>query len=650
MATIEETIDEIVEAQRLLISKGGGKAHWDSAYEFPLSPVASGFLFTDANGKLSWNTSSSNPHDFLSVTHTDTLAAAVVRGDIIVGNGTPKWSRFAIGADKTVFQSNGSDPVWQANLDIGSGSIISGAITATGDITASDATIITRMNLTNTAVAFRVIHTVQNSALNGGILTIRAHGASYSETLLSNSMTSNTLLMADDGALIIGTFTSERIVFGTNNAEDMRILPNGNILMGTTVDQGQKLIVNGQLRVVQGIQTDLGTGPAPTWTFNTDTDTGMFRVTTDTLGFTTAGSEKMRILPGGNVLIGTTVDQGEKLIVNGQLRVVQGIQTDVGTGAAPTWTFNVDTNTGMFRVTTDILGFTTAGVEAMRIIANGNVGIGGSPGSFRLHVIGGNTRIAATGAEQNLLGLDKLIGFNDLRFYTDDVGTTLQMIIFGGGNISMGTSVDSGDQLNVNGSVRVVGAVKVDGGTAAAPTLTFHVDTNTGIFRVTTDTLGFTTAGGENMRMLPGGNILIGTTVDQGDLLNVNGALRVGGGIKNDLGTAVAPTYTFGADTNVGMYRVTTDVLGLTAGGVERMRLDSTGADVALALRAQVLRADGDVAGIAGTVTFTNAKVAVGVAQTIQHFRIGAALATHDTWLRIKDGTVTKYIPVFVNF
>ena len=39
-------------------------------------------------------------HDILSATHGDTLVAAVVRGDLVLGNSTPKWSRLAIGLTK----------------------------------------------------------------------------------------------------------------------------------------------------------------------------------------------------------------------------------------------------------------------------------------------------------------------------------------------------------------------------------------------------------------------------------------------------------------------------------------------------------------------------------------------------------------------
>src|SRR5439155_6622127 len=60
----------------------------------PGAPVANGQLLTDSSGLLTWAKPS-----LLSASHADTLAAAVVRGDLMVGNSTPAWSRFAIGAD-----------------------------------------------------------------------------------------------------------------------------------------------------------------------------------------------------------------------------------------------------------------------------------------------------------------------------------------------------------------------------------------------------------------------------------------------------------------------------------------------------------------------------------------------------------------------
>jgi len=53
-------------------------------------------------------------HNILSADHPDSLPASVVRGDIMIGNATPKWARLAKGASGTFLRSNGTDPSWAA--------------------------------------------------------------------------------------------------------------------------------------------------------------------------------------------------------------------------------------------------------------------------------------------------------------------------------------------------------------------------------------------------------------------------------------------------------------------------------------------------------------------------------------------------------
>lgn len=53
-------------------------------------------------------------HNLLSATHGDTLAGAVARGSLIVGNSTPKWAPLPLGAANTVLKSNGTDAAWSA--------------------------------------------------------------------------------------------------------------------------------------------------------------------------------------------------------------------------------------------------------------------------------------------------------------------------------------------------------------------------------------------------------------------------------------------------------------------------------------------------------------------------------------------------------
>lgn len=70
---------------------------------------ASEILQTNGSGVLTWVAGTSLVHDILSLTHSDTLAAAVTRGAIIVGNSTPKWARVTVGASGTFVQSDGTD-------------------------------------------------------------------------------------------------------------------------------------------------------------------------------------------------------------------------------------------------------------------------------------------------------------------------------------------------------------------------------------------------------------------------------------------------------------------------------------------------------------------------------------------------------------
>ena len=56
------------------------------------------------------------PHNLLSTTHPDTLAASPpTRGDLLVANSTPAWARFAKGAVGTFLQMGASDPAWSAD-------------------------------------------------------------------------------------------------------------------------------------------------------------------------------------------------------------------------------------------------------------------------------------------------------------------------------------------------------------------------------------------------------------------------------------------------------------------------------------------------------------------------------------------------------
>lgn len=107
-----------------------------------------------------------------------------------------------------------------------------------------------------------------------------------------------------------------------------------------------------------------GSASSPSLSFTSDTNTGLYHVSADTLGITTGGSVKWTINSSGDLSDQTSAAH---------------IYTGNGAVAIPSVSFNSDTDTGMYRVAANTLGFVTNGAEAIRIDASQNVGLGVTP-------------------------------------------------------------------------------------------------------------------------------------------------------------------------------------------------------------------------------------------------------------------------------
>lgn len=103
-------------------------------------------------------------------------------------------------------------------------------------------------------------------------------------------------------------FDGNVMTFATANAERMRIDSSGNVGIGTS-SPSYKLEVNGSIHInnssAQFIAHPSDTAAAPGYTWGGQT-TGMFLPANGTLGFSTVGTERMRISASGHVGIGTT--------------------------------------------------------------------------------------------------------------------------------------------------------------------------------------------------------------------------------------------------------------------------------------------------------------------------------------------------------
>ena len=83
-----------------------------------------------------------------------------------------------------------------------------------------------------------------------------------------------------------------------------------------TVNGSGQIDFNSNSRIEEDglFKTAHGSAATPSHAFLNDPDNGMFRATTNTLGFSTGGSERLRINSSGSVQIGGSVDAGDRLL------------------------------------------------------------------------------------------------------------------------------------------------------------------------------------------------------------------------------------------------------------------------------------------------------------------------------------------------
>lgn len=114
--------------------------------------------------------------------------------------------------------------------------------------------------------------------------------------------------------------------------------------------------------------------------------------------------------------------------------------------------------------------------------------------------------------------------------------------------------------LENTGSIAVAGLTFASGGTASAPTVAVTGDSNTGIYQAaaSADTLSFTTGGTARLTI---SSSAITPTVP----------------IANPVGSAGAPSYTFTGDTNTGFYHANADRVDVAIGGALNFSWEATG-------------------------------------------------------------------------
>ncbi|MEK7680825.1 MAG: NYN domain-containing protein, partial [Patescibacteria group bacterium] len=206
-----------------------------------------------------------------------------------------------------------------------------------------------------------------------------------------------------------------------------------------------------------------------------------------------------------------------------------------GLAGTPALTFASDTNTGLWSSAADTLNFSTGGSERVRILSDGNVGIGVTAPAEVLDV-NGRVKLVQTTAPGTTT--DKLYNVSGNLFWngtnmsgggalpSSSEGYTLRgngsawqatsnLFVQSDGNVGIGSvapaylfTVGLSNQFGINSS----GYALLPAGAVTTPSLSFVSDTNTGFWSSGADTLNFSTGGSERVRILSDGNVGIGTT------------------------------------------------------------------------------------------------------------------------------------------
>ena len=339
------------------------------------------------------------------------------------------------------------------------------------------------------------------------------------------------------------------------------------------------------LQMATGINmlADPGSAGAPGLSFSGDPNTGLFWVGADQIGVTAGGT--VRVTYGtASVSLGAGV---QELI-------------DYGTAALPGLAFNGDPDTGIYRPSANQIGFATSGAlranfsDTALTFASG-ISISGDPGTA-----------ANPGYAFNGDGDTGMYWFSANKIGWATAGVRR-------------ATLDNAD-FSLSAGIQVLG----DYGTVLLPGYSFNGDPDTGLYRSAANQISIATAGVARATLdanqlaigagvqtqadfgtvaLPGfafngdidtgfyrsGNNQIGAATGGSvrTTLDATGLALLGPPILADYGTAAAPGVAFNGDPNTGMYWFSDDKIGWATGGTRRMTLDS--ADLSLSAGIQVL-------------------------------------------------------------
>ena len=529
------------------------------------------------------------------------------------------------------------DKLLDSSGDAGtSGQILSSTGSGTNWISASSGTI------TGSGTTGYIPKWTGSSALGDSILEVNS-------ALPSSVIIPEYIRHRGDTNTYFGFHSNDTFIVATNNNEVMRVTSAGNVGIGTT-SPGTNLQVNSSANTATSIGiSNTGSGASRLYMDASNGDfsgsdymwigqnddksgeifmaqnSGSFHIKTQPGGTSTT---QFTVTQAGNVGIGTTSPQaalhvagafdttaptGDGVLMGSYNSAYGAIQLNGTSGSFIDFSTSGTDHKGriLYNNSTNYLRFDTNGTEKVRILSSGNVGIGTSSPSTKLHVYNGEATIASSTdgvklsySNGNSSGvIDTAFSDNALEFRTNG---TSKMFIANAGNVGIGTTSPA-EKLEVNGSIKL-GSMKLEN-ISAGGRIGFNRNTSTGAiynssyeaFQIQANGAGYL-----ETQVYSSSGTYIGSMVLTDDVklgigltgpnerLEVSGNIRASGSYKvgaTDVissgrrffaadGSDSAPAYSFSGRTDTGIFvddHGSNDRMFFSLDGTARAYIDSNG-------------------------------------------------------------------------
>lgn len=302
---------------------------------------------------------------------------------------------------------------------------------------------------------------------------------------------------------------------------------------------------------------------------------GLLYVDSNSLFFTDSGGTNINIsaLTGDLSGPGSSTDERAALFNGATGKIIKDSALHISPASvlldgsnlpgAPRYSFASDTTSGMYRVGADSLGFSTSGTLRMTV-NTGDV-------TFPVSLLAPNGAVAAPA----------------YQFATGTGG-----MYFDGTNVNF--AYGGLDCMSIGPSGNIAFAGGSPGDYASGQGVVYLNEVTTAPTTATAGGMSVYVSGNDLVAMTPSGVPFVWSSCIEGPASSTDHAVVRFSGTTGKLvqdtsnvivadagtvsvgdGSAVAPTYTFSGDTDTGMYRVGADSVGISAGGVQSMLVDT---------------------------------------------------------------------------